>query len=139
MRQTGISSRYTAPGLNANDLQSIDELLAFPGHDWKAGVTLAAGTPVIAAGDILTMITTGPDTGKFRKQLTGEPAVCIAARPVQPTQYDTANPVANVMLDTDFMIDTIYSGYVKASMVHGDLTGMDVIDLRPAQDVLIVR
>jgi len=144
-----IKSVYEAP--NAADfipVQQYEEILVHPHCDFKKGVTLAAGFQHVNAGDVLGMITTGPQTGKFRVRAAAsvdgsQVPVCIAARPVQMVNYDPSLPNDNALLDVDFAIDAIFKGLVKASTVHGitsaDYAAFGIVDLRPYQDVMILN
>jgi hypothetical protein len=141
---TFIRSVYEAPsGYDQIKIQSYDELLVHPGHDYKKGVTIAAGTPCLSAGDALSQITTGPNMGKFQKRNAPDPVSCIVARPVAMASYDPNNPTVNNILDLDFAVDAIFRGIVKASMVSGinsaDYAALGIIDMRPAQDAMILR
>ena len=143
MSPFGVTSIYQAASVDAIAKQSYDELLVHPGHDFKKGVTIAAGTPVVTVGDALSKVLTGPNTGKYQKRNGSDPVDCIAARSVSMSNYDPNNPGVNNILDMDFAIDAIFRGIVKASMVtginSGDYASLGIIDLRPAQDALILR
>jgi hypothetical protein len=66
-------SLYRAPGVDTFAEQSIEELLVHPddGASFKTGVQIAKGTPLVRIGDVLGMIQTGANSGKFRRYTSG--------------------------------------------------------------------
>ena len=145
----GGRSIYETATVGYQPNQDIEEILIHPCCDFKKGVTIAAGSHCINVGDVLGQITSaGPNMGKFTLRVStasdgSQVPICIAARPAAMANYDPNFPNDNNILDTDFAIDAIFKGIVKASAVHGissaDYASFGIIDLRPYQDVLILR
>jgi len=72
-----------------------------------------------------------------------EAAVCIAARPIFSGLYDPSNPNLNNMLDVDYLVDAIFQGILKRSVLRGldtaAVTALAAQSLMPALDAVIIR
>ena len=150
-----VKMKYALGGPAPASSFKVGDVISVGGNLTETVVALVNSNSSIVVNPPFTVAVADLDPIKLKTLDGSEIPVCVAARNVAPAMYDPSRPDINNILDTDYEVDGIFWGIVKASMLMGLGPGMVmgkgynpansptnmmwVTDLRPSLDAAIIR